>query len=147
MISYQAAIDEMFAKFYTAWQTLDVGLGYVPETRWQGIEVANEPDKSKYWVRVSQQTVDENQSTFRQGSSGRRFTTEGLIFVQLFCPKSDSQAMTTGRKLATIARDAFRAVDSSDNIWFRNSRIVELSPENEWRRFNIVAEYEYDEEG
>jgi hypothetical protein len=143
---YVTAIDEMFSLFNEAWlaQSSDV-VGYVPEVRWPGVEEPQTPDFSKYWLRVSQQTVIEEQTALAGSDSKRRYTASGLIFVQLFCPKSEAVAMENGRKLAVIARNSFRGKTTSGKVWFRNARINELAPEESAYRFNVVAEYEYDE--
>lgn len=143
---YVTAIDEMFSLFYEAWlaQSSDV-VGYVPEVRWPGVEEPQTPDFSKYWLRVSQQTVIEEQTALAGSDSKRRYTASGLIFVQLFCPKSEADAMENGRKLAVVARNSFRGKTTSGKVWFRNARINELTPEESAYRFNVVAEYEYDE--
>lgn len=147
MTNYEAAIDEMFAQFRIPWEANSAAVaGYVPEVRWPGVEEIDPPDASKYWARVSQQTVDEQQTTLRNGEFAKRYTADGLVFVQIFCPKSDAESMTTGRRLATIARNAFRGQSTSGNVWFRNARIKELEPEAKFYRFNVVTEYEYDEE-
>lgn len=143
---YISAVDQMFALFNTAWLANSAALaGYVPIVRWQGIEEAGTPDASKFWCRVSQQTVEEEQSTLRDDSGVRRYETTGLIFVQLFCPKSQVDALEIGRKLAVVARNAFRGKTTSGKVWFRNARIIELEPDSSAHRFNIVSEYEYDE--
>ncbi len=145
MITYQDAIDEIFAIFNTAWEAGSTAIvGYIPEVRWYGVEEPASISMGKFWVRVSQQTVEEEQSTLRNGEC-TRYTTDGLIFVQLFCPKSDSKSMEKGRNLATLARDAYRGNATSGKVWFRNARIKELPPETDWYRLNVVAEYEYDE--
>lgn len=148
MIGYEEAIDEMFDAFNVAWLANSAAVaGYVPEVRWPGVEEPEKPDASVYWARVSQQTVDEGQSTLRNGDAGQRYTTDGLIFVQVFAPKSDSEAMTILRRLAIIGRNAFRGHTTSGKVWFRNARINELPPEDKYYRLNVVAEYEYDENG
>lgn len=148
MITYEEAIDEIFGIFNAAWFGDSAAVvGYVPEVRWPGVEEPEKPELSKFWARVSQQTVIEGQSSLRNGDGGQRYTTDGLVFVQIFCPKSDSLGMTNGRKLAIIARNAFRGNATSGQVWFRNARINELPPEENWYRFNVVAEYEYDENG
>lgn len=147
--TYVNAIDEMFALFNAAWQNNTSAIvGYVPTLYWPGIIPEDTPDASKYWGRVSQQTVTEEQSTLSndEGLPGSKcFTINGLIFVQLFCPVSDVSAMQTGRLLAVVAKKAFRGKTTSSGVVFRNARINELSPENNAIRFNVVAEYEYDE--
>lgn len=148
MISYEDAIDEMFEAFNVAWLANSAAVAsYVPEVRWPGVEEPETPDASKFWVRVSQQTVSEEQSTLRNDESVQRYTADGLLFVQLFCPKSDAESMAKGRKLAVIARNAFRGKTTSGKVWFRNARINEIPPEDKFYRFNVVTEYEYDENG
>lgn len=148
MTTYEEAIDDIFGIFKAAWDANSATVvGSIPEVRWPGVEEPSKPNYENYWARVSQQTVLENQTSLRNGQNGQRYTTSGLVFVQIFCPKSESLGMTNGRKLATIARDSFRGNATSGNVWFRNARINELEPEDKWYRFNVVAEYEYDEIG
>ena len=144
--TYTQAIDEIFGRFNDIWQAQATGIcGEVPEVRWHGIESPEKPNYDKYWVRVSQETVDERQSTLRNPNCGQRHRTDGLLFIQLFCPKSDARSMENGRKLATIARDAYRGYTSPSGVWFRNARVSELEAEEKWIRFNVIVTYQYDE--
>jgi len=144
-LTYDEAIDQIFSIFRTAWNAKSAAIvGYIPEVRWPGVEEPDTPNTDKFWVRVSQQTVKEGQSTLRNDGC-TRYTTDGLLFIQLFCPKSDSKSMEKGRKLAMLARDAYRGNSTDGKVWFRDARIKELPPEKDWYRFNIIAEYEYDE--
>jgi len=150
MIAFSDTRDEIGALFLTAWQSTVAIVGYVPEVQWQGVQYRTMPDGSKYWARLSKQTVIESQATLStcEGLPGqRKYETSGLIFVQIFCPKSDSQAFELGQKLATVARNAFRGKVTPGKIWFRNVRINELEPEELYQRFNVVSEYEYNELG
>jgi len=145
MITYEEAIDEIFSIFKINWEANSAAVvGYTPEVRWYGVEKPKTPPMDKFWARVSQQTVTDEQSTLRNGEC-TRYTTDGLVFVQLFCPKSDSEGMEKGRKLAMLARDAYRGNATSGKVWFRNARIKELSSKKDMYRLNVVAEYEYDE--
>lgn len=146
--TYTQAIDDMFALFNAAWQNSNAIVGSVPEVRWQGVEERDVPPANAYWCRVSTQNVIDRQATLKSGvDSGqqRRYTSQGLLFVQLFCPMSDARAMEKGRQLAELARAAFRGVESPNGVWFRNARINELAPADNAYRFNIVVEYEYDD--
>lgn len=146
-IDYEAAIDTIFALFLTDWNANTTPIvGYIPDVQYQGVEEPETPPSDKYWVRLSQQTVLESQSTFRNGVNGKRYTTEGLVFVQIFCPRSDSESMEKGRKLAKVARNAYRGKSIPGSIWFRDSRINEIPPEEKFIRFNVISEYEYDEQ-
>ncbi len=148
---YASAVDSIFSKFITEWQASSQAIaGYVPEFRWQGLQESAKPDPSKFWCRVSQNTVDESQASLCNDvakSGNRRFEAVGLVFVQLFCPRSDVQAMEKGRLLAQVAKKIFRGQTPAGTVWFRNSRINELANENEWLRFNVIAEYKYSELG
>ncbi len=146
--TYSTAIDEIFARFNGVWQGASALVGYVPEVRWQGVEKAATPDKDKYWCRVSTQNVLDQQTTLQTAvapTSGRRYTSTGLVFVQLFCPMSDSRSTERGRLLAELARSAYRGVATAGGVWFRNARINELPPDEGFYRFNIIADYEFDE--
>jgi len=151
MLTFKQATDEMKALFLAAWNAETAAIvTYVPEIRWQGVEKKALPDGSKYWVRFSKQTVTEEQSTLSncEGLPGQKvYTASGLIFIQLFCPKSEENAQDLGGKLAAVARNAFRGKTTPGKVWFRNVRINELSPEDLYVRFNVVAEFEYDELG
>jgi hypothetical protein len=144
-MTYEEAIDDIFKTFKTAWDTSSASIvGYIPEVRWPGVEEPEVPDRSKYWVRISQQTIADEQKSFRNGTC-RSFETAGLVFVQLFLPRSDSKSMQLGKKLANLSRNAFRKRSVNGGVWFRNSRIVEIPPEDAFFRLNVVAEYEYNE--
>lgn len=151
MIEFNDVRDEIATLFETAWQASTASIvGYVPEIQWQGVQYRTMPDGSKYWARFSKQTVTEQQVTLStcEGLPGqRKYETAGLVFIQIFCPKSDSQAFEFGQKLATVARNAFRGKSTPGNIWFRNVRINEIEPEELYQRFNVVSEYEYNELG
>lgn len=146
------AVDTMFGQFNVAWNNVTYGsksiVGYVPQIIWQGKTEPLKIDFSKYFVRVSQQTVLETQSTlttecFLPGH--KRFTVDGMLFVQLFCPKSQADAEEKGGDLARIARDAYRTPALGQSIFYRRGRIQELAPEEKCIRFNVVTEYQYDE--
>lgn len=148
MTEYEEAIDEMFALFNIAWQAGTSSIvSYIPEIQWPGVEPAVKQDASKYWCRVSQRTVSEEQSCLKNSEGVTTYTAEGNVFIQLFCPRSDSQSMQLGRKLAVVARNAFRGKTTSGKVWFRNCRIKELDPEEKYNRFNVVCDYQYDEQG
>jgi hypothetical protein len=149
---YTAAIDEISGFFYQDWNSVKTSaiVGYVPEIRWQNIELPSVPDASKFWCRFSTQSVFEEQTTLSNcaGEPGKkRFTLSGLVFIQLFCPKSNARANELGQKLAEVAKKTFRGKATENKIWFRNVRINDLEPENLYYRFNVVAEFEYDEMG
>ena len=146
MLTYDQAIDEIFQQINEVWLADSAAIvGSTPTLYWPGVEEPNPVNLATYWGRVSQQTVIEQQATLRNGTCGQTYITEGLVFVQIFCPKSDARAMEKGRKLAILARDAYRGKSTLGKVWFRNARVKEVPPELKWYRFNVVTEYEYSE--
>lgn len=150
-LAYSEAADEMLALFKAAWEAGSGAIaGYIPEVRWPGVEKTAKPDSSKFWVRVSLQGIKEGQATLSNCvglNFKKRYEAKGLIFVQLFCPKSLETAVNKGRFLATVARNAFRGKTTAGGVIFRHARFSELPQEELFHRFNIVAEYEFDEIG
>lgn len=138
MTNYTGAIDEIFGAFKDVWANTDDIVGYVPVIRWPGIEEGT-PDASKFWTRISQQTVLSGQKTL--SNTTRIFETSGLIFIQIFCPKSIVNSFNLGRQLAQKALETFRSRTS--NVRFINARIQELPSEENFYRFNVVSEYDY----
>jgi hypothetical protein len=151
MITQSAARGEIFTQFKTGWDSNSAAVaGYIPEVEWQGVQLRETPDIGKYWVRVSIQTVGENQSSLSvaEGINGqRRYTAFGFVIIQVFAPRSTKDSFQNGIKLAEIAKKIFRGKTTPGKIWFRNVRVNELSPENSFYRLNVVAEFEYDELG
>lgn len=146
------AVKEMEALFYAAWQANGgAAFGYIPEIEWYGKEASSKVDRSKVWARFSSQNVFEEQATLSTCVDvpfQRRYNGSGLIFIQLFLPKTVANAVIQGRKLAKVARNAFRGKKTDGGVTFHNVRINDnLPPEELFYRINVVAEYDYDELG
>jgi hypothetical protein len=150
---FTEARDEVVKAFETAWQANAAAIvGFTPEVRYKDIQTRAPEPTGAYWVRVSLQSVDE----VRTGVSScpdendqeqKRYTVSGLVFVQLFGPVNDDEAQLNLELLAVIARNAFRGKRRPGGLFFQNARINDLTPEDTKIRFNVVAEYQYDEIG
>lgn len=146
--NYVDSTDDIFSAFKTLWDAeAALVVGYVPEVRWQGVELPEKPDASKYWARASRLSVTEEQANLSGNDLKRRYTASGIAIVDIFCPKSDVEAMYNGRQLSAIARDSFRVSNATRVVWFRNARINEVAPDNDFLVFRVIAEFEYDEIG
>lgn len=146
-LTYPQATDEIKSFFWSDWNSVKTSsiVGYVPKVFWQGITEPDPPDSDAFWARFSIQTVFEEQSGLSGGDLSRRYTTSGLIFIQIFCPKSESRGFEFGQQLASVGRASFRGRSTPGGVWFRNVRINELNPEQLCYRFNVVSEFEFDE--
>jgi hypothetical protein len=74
-----------------------------------------------------------------------KVSSAGLIFVQCFGPLRDPQVGDKLFKLAMVARNAFRGVVTSANVWFRNARIQPVGSDNTFQIMNAVAEFQFDD--
>ncbi len=149
-LTYSEAKDQMRSVFYDAFDSAATTiLGYKPDIRWAGVELPNSPDPAKFWCRHSIQTVDDGQATLSNNVTGpdkRRYNAAGLIFVQMFMPKSHPNADSLLTRLAELARNAHRRQNLPCSVWFYNARINDDLPiEQDNLRVNVVIEFEYDE--
>ena len=148
MINYPDAVDELRNLFNVNFQTLPTSiLSYVPDIHWEGVELSSDIDTSKFWIRFSERSSGTNQSSLRNDGLVKRYRNRGFVFVQVFCPVSVEGSMNTGRRIADFVKKIFQGHSISGNIWFRETRVQTLDPENLWYRFNVIAEYQHDEEG
>lgn len=142
------AEDQIKTKFYETWQAGATAIvGYVPEVRWQGVEEPSAPDANKFWCRHSLEIVEEQQSTLSscEGAPGqKRYVTYGLVFVQIFCPRSLALAYRQGKLLGELAKSAYRGTSTPGGVWFRKATLKPLQSENSYIRFNVSAQFEYD---
>jgi len=112
---------------------------YVPEIRWHGVEKSDDIDNGVHWCRFSSQSIQTKQSVI---SRRIRTTSLGLVIVQIFYSKSAFK--TEDELLGLIGQNAFIGHKTPGGVWFRESTLIDLDPEENHFRANVVAEYEYD---
>jgi hypothetical protein len=101
------------------------------------------PANDKYWARISRRVVDEPQETLRNGDQQRRFVSIGLVFVQLFCPVTESNAQDNMDKIAELIRNDFRTYQGAE-CEFTGAAINDTIPaEPAWLRANVTSNYQY----
>jgi hypothetical protein len=145
--SYIDARNEIYAQLNNVKASLSTLLGYEPLIIYQGVDKDTTPDVNKLWLRASVQTVLEGQATLSGNDLRRRYTTDGLVFIQIFIPRVRSQDYAFGLAVADLVLKAYRGKSTANCVWFRNVRRQELSAETAWNRVNVVGEYQYDEIG
>jgi len=144
--SYYDARNELFAQYNLAKPAILTLLGYQPTVIYQGVDSGVAMPTDKIWVRLSQQTVLENQSAIAGNDLRQRYTSDGLAYAQIFIPKSPG-VYANGVKMVELVKNVFKGKQTSSCIWFRNVRVQELPPEESWFRLNVVSEYQYDQIG
>ena len=141
-LTYTDAIDTMFGMVNAAWVGAASIVGYTPVIRWQGKEVADKPPVDQIWARVSAQIITDQQSSLANINGNRMYEAKGLLYIQLFCPRSNND-LQTGRIFSQYIREVFRTESPDGNIWFTNQRIVELAPDLASYPILISANFEY----
>lgn len=151
------ARDDVFRLFTEGWTLADDIVGESVELRYQGVlfgpgGTALPPiDPGRYWARLSMRNVMSRQSAFVidqvEGESPIVFESNGLLFVQVFAPMSAVDGFAKGLLLAKLAQAIFRAAETPSGVIFRNVRISELEDDTKSYRWNVIAEYEFDEIG
>lgn len=146
--TYPEATDTMFAQLNTLWATDSAAIaGYVPAIYWPNIEEPVSKPVGTYWARMSRQTVIQSQANIAGADSVRRYTTRGLLSVQIFAPMMLVASGKVCAQLAQIVQNAYRGVTTVNGIWFRNVTIKELPADGRYYRCNVVSDFQYDEVG
>ncbi len=142
------ARDEILARFYDDWRSKAplVWAGGVPRVLWDAKEEKDDkgPRADEPWARA---TVSHNVSPQRTfGEPGnRRFDRLGIFTCQVFTPMSIEQSVTLAEDLGVIVRDAFEGNTTPGGVWFRNTRLQEVGPDEPWWQLNVSTEFNYDE--
>lgn len=140
------AKNEIFAATLTGWNlALPPIVGTNHELRYYGVKYQSEVPVTKFWGRISLQTVLEEQTTLRN-SDQKRYSSNGILILGLFIPTADAQAATKLDLIAEGVRNIFRVCTPPDNVQFARARINDnIDPEAAWLRANVIAEWQYDQ--
>lgn len=145
--TFETARDEIQGLFKTAWDAnAAAAAGEVPRVVWDGLDDKAQRDPQKPYAQVFVRHLNSPQRTLGRVGQ-RRFERQGLVWIQLRTPKANSKGLSIASKLAIIARDAYEGVGTATGIWFRNTRIVEVGPEESdpFYRIDILSEFNYQE--
>lgn len=118
------------------------------EIRWPKVTYKTKPDQTKYWARVSYQTVTSPQDTLGHCDEigKRRFATILNLFVEVYGPMAVPDAPTKVEALARLARDRFRALRIG-GIILLVPRVAEIPDDGKSYRRLFVVECHYDTAG
>lgn len=166
MLNHPQAKDEMRKLFYSRFKSYIVnGLpnnvppvlplnlkkrgsieAYIPEIKWENVELTQTNDNGVHWLRFSSQNHMKRQKSFTGGRNeavGTHYTTKGLIRVEIYLSKSAYQTQDADN-LNLIVERCFVQANTPSGLWFRNTVIVDMNPEENFFRSNVLTEYEYD---
>lgn len=152
MINYVGGENEIRKFIYSRWldQAQQVlGVDYIPEMRFQGVETNDPPSVPTFWGRLSVMSLTDQQATLSTCSTvayTRRYRDNGRVVIQLFGPRTGPDASEKLKKLAQLVQNRLRGTKTDSGIWFRNARIdANLNAENLFQRVNVICDYERDE--
>lgn len=112
------------------------------EVRYSGVPGEN-PANDTYWSRVTTHITYQGQETLRSPDLTRRFLTEGLVIVQLFCPAVSELGTTALDGIAEQILTDFRTYQGAD-IEFTRAEITDNMPaEPDWLRANVTSIFQY----
>jgi len=131
------ANSDILTVFKTAWDT--TGLTALYENT-----AGERPSGQVSWARVSVRHGDANQDAVSGGVSNRRYERSGILTVQIFIPNGEG-GLSAGYALGKVLTDAFEGIATPRQVWFRNVRVNEVGPDDEWFQFNFLADFTYTE--
>lgn len=147
MTTYSDAIDAMYGTFKAVW---DKGassiIGYTPGVEYDEPDAGARAPLDKAFARLAVRNLNEGLIAMGNCEGDTKlYNTVGVLIVQVFVPKKDNNGVVTGRALAVLVRDAYRAAGVNGEVWFKNATIREQAPDERWRQFNINVEYDFTE--
>lgn len=149
-LTYQQARKEMFAFVDAAWAGKSGAIvgGADPELRYQGFELPEKPKADEFWAFLQATTVTSRQAGFQEAGDapdGVVFATYGFLTMTIFAPMGSQKKYARGELLAELGQCMFMATSTPGQVWFRNPRINELKNDGTWYRWNVLADYQFDQ--
>lgn len=143
--NYIESVDAIFGNFYNHHQLVSPAIiGYEPEVRWWDVDGETKPNTHLFWVRVGQETVSDLRRSIGKNSNGSVcYRSKAILMITIFATKADVQGGRKSRELAQSYKDNFRV--DADGLTFRESKIIEMAPEQDWIKIGVMVSYEYDE--
>ena len=146
MTTYEEAIDVMYVVFKAAWDSgASLIVGYTPAVLYDEPSSDGHDSLDKIFARVTVRNALEDQSSLGSpdGPGQHKYTSEGILIIQIFVPKSDDEGVTLGRRLGMLVRDAFRTAGTAGEVEFTGVTLREQPPREGWRYFNVNADYTF----
>lgn len=117
--------------------------------RFYGRDEVKPPDASKFQIEVSNVISTSRQTSLgtvrtSRADKARLFTSTGTIYARISAPKSGSNNYRRGQELAAAIQKGYRPAQAS-SVWYRNARVQELPLEQGSYRFNVMADFSFDE--
>lgn len=101
------------------------------------------PTTKTPWARVDIVHQTTSQRALAGADSQRRYTSIGLVTVQIFTPAGDGLKLSD--EYSSSLAQAYRGKTSPNGVWFRDVTCQEIGLSGVWYQVNLVATFEYGE--
>ena len=146
LMTDSTARDAIYSLFQATWNAHAASIvGYSPEVRYQGIEHLDTPDPTKVWAHVGHSIVNTKQAGF-SAAIARRYTTDGVLTVDIYAPRSASTAVAMAQQLANKLKLAFSG-SRSEGVWYRNVTAAPAGNTDTYVVYRVMADFQYTEQG
>lgn len=98
-------------------------------------------DGTVTWVRVLVRHANGSRSSLGRKDGSGKFTQSGFVFIELYTPREDG--LVDNDTISAAFADSLRNFSDSD-IWIGDVSAVEMGPDGNWQRVDIIAEFSYD---
>lgn len=104
------------------------------------------PPTNAPWIRVGIEDTGQGRLPPLVAERGsRRYTTDGILTVELFTLAGDGRRASQTLGEAVLA--AFRGNRTEGGVWFRRERVKPVGPDGVWWHENAIVEFQYDSIG
>lgn len=146
ILTYAQARDAIFGAVHTAWSSNSEAIfGGAREMRFQDVEKLEPPAQHLAWGHCAMHVTVTKQAGLRGGSK-RRYTTLGVVAVDIFVPRHSSRAALSALAMGDKIRRALEG-SRSDGVWYRNATATSSGNTESFVVVRVMADFEYTEEG
>lgn len=138
-MTFNEANDAILAVFKAAWDALGDPAGSFPA--FYSDVPGSAPATEITWARVTVRHATGRTRSLTGGLGTQRYENRGFVWVQVFAPVGDGSV--AGRDASQAVVNAYR--DAKISVLFRNVRMAEMGCEGAFERFDVKADFEYDD--
>lgn len=98
-------------------------------------------DGAVKWVRISVRHANGTRTSLGRADSKSKHTQSGFVFVEIFTPRENG--LQDSDILSAAFADSLRNFSDGD-IWIGDVSEVEMGPDGNWQRVDVISEFSYD---
>lgn len=130
MTTFVDGKDAILAVFRAAWGARPATYNDVPATA-----------ASVVWARATVKHAEGRQGSLTGGLGTTRWKRTGILWIRVFSPQGDGGK--AGLEAAQLLVNAYQ--DARTDVWYRNVRMSEAGADGAFQRFDVKADFEYED--